>query len=189
MPPKFDQAIHEETANDLYSARNAKFNELALLIAKINELRDKGANTRSTRDKFYRLRDRTEKLITLLEDENRALCAALFKLNPKMASDTKYKEDQSSFRSWIEGLEESLCELIEMMENENVIPAIDPAGSLAPSQAPAASDVNTILLQLSKQQERMEKRMSKQQQDREERMSKQQLDQEDRMLQHQETAG
>ena len=90
MPPKFDQAIYDESANDLYSARNAKFNELALLIAKINELKDKGTNTRSTRDKFYRLKERSDNLITELENENKALIIAFFKLNPKMASEPKF---------------------------------------------------------------------------------------------------
>ena len=179
MPPKFDQAIHEESANDLYSARNAKFNELALLIAKINELRDKGANTRSTRDKFYRLKADSEDLKSLLKIENRDLCKAFFKLNPKLAEDTKFKEDQAAFVNWIEQLDDALSELTEKMETEGVIPVIDPTDSLAPSQAPAASDVNTILLKL-------EDKMSKQQERMEERMSKQQQDQEDRMLQHQE---
>ena len=75
----------------MYSARNAKFDELAALIAEINELKDKGANTRSTRDKFYHLKIRSDKLITLLEDENRALCTAFFKLNSKMTNDANIR--------------------------------------------------------------------------------------------------
>ena len=81
MAPTFDQAIIDESANDLYSARNAKHDELEALIAKLNELRDKGSNTRSTRNKFYRLKADSEDLKSLLKIDNRALCTALFKLN------------------------------------------------------------------------------------------------------------
>ena len=56
MAKTFDQAITDESAYDLYSARNAKFDALESLIAQINELKNKGTNTRSTRDKFYRLK-------------------------------------------------------------------------------------------------------------------------------------
>ena len=56
MAKNFDQAITDESAYDLYSARNAKFDALESLIAEINELKVKGTNTRSTRDKFCRLK-------------------------------------------------------------------------------------------------------------------------------------
>ena len=124
-------------------------------------------------------------MTTLLEDENRDLCTAFFKLNPKLAEDTKFKEDQAAFVNWIEQLDDALSELTEKMETERVIPTIDPAGSLA-LQAQATSEVNAILIQMSKEAKEQQLQLSKQQERMEERMSKQQQDQEDRMLQHQE---
>ena len=39
MAKTFDQAIYDKSAHDLYSARNAKFDELEDLILQINELK------------------------------------------------------------------------------------------------------------------------------------------------------
>ena len=179
MAKTFDQAIADDSAYNLYSARNAKFDELKALIQKIDELKDKGTNTRSTRDKFYRLKSNTDELITLLKNENRDLCTAFFKLNSKMTSDANYRADQTAVRDWIEKLEDALSELTEKMETESVIPVVDPAISLAPSQAPAASDINSVLLQVSKQISDSQKQMAKDADDRQKQMAK---DADDRML-------
>ena len=119
MAKNFDQAICEETAYDLYSARNAKIDELAALIQQIDDLKAKGTSTRTTRDKFHRLKTKSNELLTLLTNENRALCTAFFKVNSKMTNDAKYKEDQTAFRGLIGKLEDALSELIEKLENES----------------------------------------------------------------------
>ena len=52
MAKSFDQAISDVTAFASFSARNAKFDELEALIRQIEDLKLKGANTRSTKDKI-----------------------------------------------------------------------------------------------------------------------------------------
>ena len=118
MAKTFDQAIRDESANDLYSDRNAKFDELDNLIVEINELKDQSASTRSTVGKFKCLKTKSESLITLLTIENRKLCSAFFKLNSKMIDDAKYEEDQTAFGGWIKGLEDTLLDLRIKLEDE-----------------------------------------------------------------------
>ena len=142
MAPKFEQAILDLSANHLYSARNAKHDELDALIEDINELKNQSTATRTTKSKFYRLKDKSEKLTTLLDNENRELCKAFFMINPNMADDPKYINDQKSFRGWIRKLDDAVLDLEAKLEDDNVIP------TQTILQAPAVSDVNTILLQM-----------------------------------------
>ena len=155
MAKTFDQAICDETAYDLYSARNAKFDELAALILEINELKDQSTNTRTTKGKYNNLKTKSGELVTLLTNKNRALCTAFFKLNSKMTNNAKYISDQSAFRGWIRKLEDALLDLEAKLEDENVI------STQSILQAPAASDINSVLLQMSKQFSDSQKQMSK----------------------------
>ena len=66
----------------------------------------------------------------------------------KMANDPQYKEDQTAFRNWIGRAEDALCELLDKLEETGMDLPI--ASSQAP---PVSSDINAILLQISKQQE------------------------------------
>ena len=79
MSKTFDQAIIDDSAYDMYSSCNAKFDELDAIIVEINELKDQTANTRTTKSKFIRLKTDSDELIILLKKENRELCTPLFK--------------------------------------------------------------------------------------------------------------
>ena len=91
MAKTFDQAITDDSAFGFFSARNSKVDELEALIAQIGDLKIKAVNTRSTRDKYDRIRSRSDVLVTKLRDENEAMCTALFQLNTKMVNDPKFK--------------------------------------------------------------------------------------------------
>ena len=65
MAKNFDQAITDESAYDLYSSRNAKFDELNALIVEINELKYQSATTRTTKSKFIGLKTNSEELKTV----------------------------------------------------------------------------------------------------------------------------
>ena len=102
MAKPFEQAIYDKTAFAAFSARNAKFEELDGIIAQIEDLKLKGVNTRSTKDKFYGIKSELGQLITKLKENNETMCTAIFMINTKMANDTKYKDDQVAFRNWID---------------------------------------------------------------------------------------
>ena len=174
MAKTFDQAIADESAYDLYSSRNSKHDQLESLMQEIEVFMAKGTHTRTAVGKYKLFKEKGVKLKTVLEEENTALCTAFFKLNSKMKNDAKYKEDQKVFRGWITGLEDSLLELEAKLEDEKVIP------TQTILQGPPPSDINTILLQMSKQQERMEDMISKQQQ----QMSKEAMEQQERQDKH-----
>ena len=78
MPPKtvvkmaktFEQAVNDATAFASFSARNAKVDQLDALIVQMQELKMKGANTRSTKDKFYRLQSKFNDLEIKLNEKN-----------------------------------------------------------------------------------------------------------------------
>ena len=159
MPPKaakmsktFDEAIYDEAAVDLYSSRNVRYDDLVSLIESINRFGNKTSYTRSAPNKFSKLNTRSEEVICKVREENEAFRTALFKINPKIQEDSKYKEDQTEVRKWIEDLENAILDLRVKLEDENVIPT-----PLIMETPAAASDVATILLQKSKQQERQDK--------------------------------
>ena len=89
MAKPFEQAVYDKTAYTAFSARNAKFEELDALIAKIEDLKLKGVNTRSTKDKFYRIKSNLDQLITKAKTDNESMSTAIFMINTKMANDTK----------------------------------------------------------------------------------------------------
>ena len=143
MAKTFEQAVHDVTAFASFSARNAKVDELEALIGQIEELKIKDANTRSTKDKFYRLQSKFNELETKLNEKNESMHTAIFMLITNMANDSKYKEDQTAFRSWIGRAEDALSELVDKLEESGM--NLVTTSSQAP---PATSDIATILLQM-----------------------------------------
>ena len=111
MSKTFDQAIYDVTAFDLYSSRNIKFDELENLIDELNLLKSQTTYTRTSKGQYINLKTRSNLLMTKLEDENEALCTALFKINPKIQEDARFKEDQKVFRGWIKGLKNANLDL------------------------------------------------------------------------------
>ena len=157
MAKTFDQAVCDATAFTSFSARNAKFVELEALIAQIGELKLKGVNTRATKNKFYRLNSNLDELSTELKADNKSMCTAIFKLNTNMNNDPKFKADQTAFRNWLGQAEDALSELHEKLEETGMdIPIA------SPQAPPVSSDINAIILQMSKQQESIHKQLSKQ---------------------------
>ena len=146
MSKTFEQAVYDATAFTSFSARNAKFDELDALIGQIEELKLKGTNTRSTKDKFYKIQTKLDQVIIKLNDKNESMCTALFMLNTKMANETKFKEDQTAFRNWIGRAEDAFSELVDKLEESGM--DLVTTSSQAP---PVVSDINMILLQMSKQ--------------------------------------
>ena len=129
MPPKaakmsktFDEAIYDEAAVHLYSSRNVRFDDLVSLIEDINLLGNQTTYTRRARDQFYSLKTRSDEIISKLREENEAFRTALFKINPKIQDDLKYKQDQTEVRKWIKDLETANLDLKIKLEDENVIP-------------------------------------------------------------------
>ena len=101
-----------------------------------------------------------------MKEDNEALRAALFKINPKIQDDPKYKQDQTRVRKWIKDLETANFDLQVKLEDENAIPI--------QTEAPAAtSDIATILQQMSKQQADIQQQIAKQQADNQLQMAKQ----------------
>ena len=165
MPPKtvvkmaktFEQAVHDVTAFASFSARNASIDELEALIGQMQELKLKGANTRSTKDKFYRLQSKFNELETKLNEKNKSMHTAIFMLNTNMTNDSKYKEDQTAFRCWIGRAEDALSELVDNLEESGM--NLVTTSLQAP---PATSDSATILQQMAKQQADIQKQLGKQ---------------------------
>ena len=159
MAKTFDKAVLDESAFTNFSARNAKFDELEALIAQIEDLKLKAVNTRSIKDKFYRLQFNLNELSAKLKDNNESMCTAIFMLNKNMANDLKFKEDQTALRTWIGKAEDALSELVEKLEESgmNLVTT-----SLQPPAA--ASDTNTILLEMQKRWDQRDKERDKEQQ-------------------------
>ena len=82
---------------------------------------------------------------------------AISMINTKMANDSKYKEDQTAFRSWIGRAEDALSELVDKLEESGM--NLVTTSSQAP---PATSDLATILQQMAKQQADTQKQLGKQ---------------------------
>ena len=129
MPPKaakmsktFDEAIYDEAAVDLYSFRNVRFDDLVSLIDDINLLGNQTTYTRKAKGQFNSLKTRSDEIISKLREENEAFRAALFKINPKIQDDQRYKQDQTEVRKWIKDLETANLDLQIKLEDENVIP-------------------------------------------------------------------
>ena len=154
MPPKaakmsqtFDQAIHDETAFTFYSARNTSIEELEDLILQMNEMKDQTVYTRSDKNKFPSLKSKSDALISLIKKENKDFCAAIGRLNPNISNEESYNKDQKSVRQCIKVLDNAILDLEVKLEDENVIP------TRPIMEAPAAaSDIDTILAQMAKQQ-------------------------------------
>ena len=154
MPKSFDDAIYDEAAVDLYSSRNVRYDDLVSLIESINKLGNKTTYTRTSPGKFSKLNTRSEEVISKVREDNEALRTALFKINPKIQDDLKYKQDQTEVRKWIKDLETANFDLKVKLEDENAIPIQTEATA-------AASDVATILQQMAKQQGEMQKQLGK----------------------------
>ena len=145
MSKTFDQAVYEKTGFDLYSSRNIRYDDLVSLIDDLNLLKNQTSYTRTAKGQLFNLKARSDTLISKLREDNEALHAALFKINPKIQDNLKYKQDQTEVRKWIKDLETANFDLQVKLEDENAIPIHTEA-------PPAASDVATILQQMSKQQ-------------------------------------
>ena len=179
MPPKpiikmsktFDQAVYDATAIDLYSARNIKFNKLEDLIDEFNFLKSQTTYSRTAKAQYFNLKDRCDAVITELTDDNKALGTALFKINPKIQEDARYKEDQKVFRDWIKSLENANLDLKVKLEDEGVIPTRS-----IMEEPPATSDLNTILQQMDKRWSDSQKQLGKQFSDSQKQLGKQFLD-------------
>ena len=175
MPPKtvvkmakiFGQAVHDVTDFVSFSTRNAIIDELEALIGQMQELKLKGANTRSTKDKFYRLQSKFNELETKLNEKNESMRTAIFMLNTNMANDSNYKEDQTALRNWLGRAEDALSELVEKLEESDM--NLVTTSSQAP---PATSDIATILQQMAKQQADIQQQMAKQQADTQKQLGK-----------------
>ena len=115
MAKTFEQAVKDQTAFTSFSARNAKVDQLDALIVQMQELKMKGANTRSTKDKFYRLQSEFLELKTKLNEKNETMSTAIFMLNTNMANDANYKEDQTALRNWLGRAEDALSDLIDKL--------------------------------------------------------------------------
>merc|ERR1712082_321119 len=124
----------------------------------MEDLKLRGVNTRSTKDKFYRIKTKMDQLINKLNTDNEIMSTAIFMINTKMASDQKYKDDQTIFRNWIDRSEDALADLIDKLEETGMNIPSDYVQASAPS-----SDLSAVLLQMSKQQAEMHKEMAKQQ--------------------------
>ena len=153
MAKPFEQAVYDKTAYTAFSARNARFEELDALIAKTVALGLKGANTRSTKDSFYRIKSKMDQLINKLNTDNEIMSTAVFMINTKMASDQKYKDDQTIFRNWIGRSEDALADLIDKLEESGMNIASDHA------QEPVSSDISAVLLQISNSRQKCKSKL------------------------------
>merc|ERR1712082_287951 len=125
----------------------------------MEDLKLRGVNTRSTKDKFYRIKTKMDQLINKLNTDNEIMSTAVFMINTKMASDQKYKDDQAAFRNWIDRAEDALADLIDKLEESGMNIASDHA------QAPVASDLSSILQHMDKRWADMTKKLTDTQSD------------------------
>ena len=73
--------------------------------------------TRTAKGQFSNLKARSDTVISKLREDNEALRTALFKINPKIQDNPKYRKDQTEVRKWIKDLETANFDLQFKLED------------------------------------------------------------------------
>ena len=109
-------------------------------------LHAKESHTRSTIDRYYKLKAEIPKILDKANDQNDQLLAALCKHNIAIKKDEHFVSDQTNLNNKMESLEDKFSELSEKLEKADVIAKPVAVAPHAPSP-----DVSEVIKLLSKQ--------------------------------------
>ena len=121
MSSLINEALEDEDISELYFDREATLIGIDNYISTVETLHAKESHTRSTIDRYYRLKVEVPQIINNVRDQNKQLLAALCKYNIAIKKDSQFVSDQSNLRNKMESLEDKFSELSEKLETKGVI--------------------------------------------------------------------
>ena len=106
MSNLINEALKNEDISDLYHDREATLIGIDNYISKIDTLHAKDSHTRSTIDRYYKLKAEIPKILDKANDQNDQLLAALCKHNIAIKKDEHFVSDQTNLNNKMESLED-----------------------------------------------------------------------------------
>ena len=121
MPSLINEALEDEDISELYYYREATLTGIDNYITKIDTLHAKESYTRSSIDRYYRLKLEIPEIIKKAIDQNNQLLAALYKYNKAIEKDVEFISEQSDLNNKMESLDDKFSELSEKLKTKGVI--------------------------------------------------------------------
>merc|ERR1712237_101807 len=146
MSNLINEALKDEDISELYYDREATLTGIDNYIHTVETLHAKDTHTRSSIERYYKLKADIPQILDRAKDQNNELLAALYKYNIGIKKDDQFISDQIILNKKMESLEDKFCELSEKLETKNVIAKPVAATPVAPS-----SDMSEAIKLLSKQ--------------------------------------
>ena len=94
MSSLINEALREDDISELYHDREATLIGIDNYISMIDKLHAKDSHTRSTIDRYHRLKREVPEIINKVRDQNDKLLAALCKHNIGIKKDDQFVSDQ-----------------------------------------------------------------------------------------------
>ena len=108
MPDLIETALNNENISKLYYDREAKLTSISNYIHTIDTLYAKESHTRSSIDRYYRLKLKVPQIIENIKDIDCQLLAALFKYNIAIKNDVRFNSMQTKLTNILENAEDNL---------------------------------------------------------------------------------
>ena len=133
MSDLIKEALKDEDTRELYYDRKATLTCIDNYICQVDSLHAKESHTRSSIDRYYKLKADIPKILDKANNQNSQLLAALYNYNIAIQKDVKFISDQTELSIKIESLEDKLHELSVKLKYMKVIAKQVSTTQLAPS--------------------------------------------------------
>ena len=146
MSDLIETALNNENIRYLYYDREAALTGIDNYIRTIDTLHAKESHTRSSIDRYYRLKTEIPQIIENIRDIDIQLLTALYKYNIAIKKDVRFNSMQTKLISILESAEDKFSELTEKLETNNVI-----AKPVAATSAASSESMREAIMLLCKQ--------------------------------------
>ena len=146
MSDLIENALNNENIHEFYYDREARLVGISNYIHKIDTLHAKESHTRSSIDRYYRLKLEVPKIIENIKDIDSQLLAALCKYNIAIKNDVRFNAMQTKLINILENAEDKFSELSQKLEQNNVI-----AKPVAATSVASSTDMREAIMLLCKQ--------------------------------------
>ena len=140
------EALKDEDISELYYDRKATLTDIDNYICTIDILHTKESYTRSSIDRYYRLKLEVPQIIENIKDIDFQLLTALCKYNIAIKKDVRFNSMQTKLKDILESAENKFSELSQKLEQNNVI-----AKPVAATSVASSTDMREAIMLLSKQ--------------------------------------
>ena len=146
MPDLIETALSNESISELYYEREARLIGISNYISTIDTLHTKESHTRSSIDRYYKLKLEVPQIIENIKDIDFQLLTALCKYNIAIKKDVRFNSMQTKLKDIMENAENKFSELSQKLEQNNVI-----AKPVAATSVASSTDMREAIMLLSKQ--------------------------------------